>query len=114
MAIDKIGQEVKVGDWAAITQHNEVYVGKVIKATTTVTIAINRAQEWLLNNQKEWNKIHWKDQEAEWEKMFGPDAIKKFGTWGFRQNPSWVRDDKYIKITPTKEMELKYENGIEI
>lgn len=112
MPKDVIGQDVKIGDWAVITQHNEVFVGKVVNAGSTITIAINRAQEWLLKNQKEFDKIKsWEKKHEEWEKMFGINAFKNFGGWGYRQNPSWVRDGKFVKIEPTKKLLDYYENG---
>lgn len=112
MIKDIVGQEVNIGDWAVITQHNQVYVGKVIRAENSITISENRAREWYQNNRKEFDKINWKDKKAEWEKMFGIDAIKKFGIWN--HDPSWVRDGKFVKVQPTKEMELQYENGKQI
>lgn len=113
MAIQKdiIGQEVKIGDWAAITQHNRVFVGKIVKANNSITIAENRAQEFLVNNPKVFDKMSWQQRSDYWISTFGTDAIKKFGHWN--SIPSWVRDGKFVKIEPTKEMMLQYENGRE-
>lgn len=109
MLKDIVGQEIKVGDWAVITQHNAVYVGKVVKAENSITIAENRAKEWYSNNSKLFHKLNWQERLAEWKKMFGQDALKKFGHWN--EGPSWVRDGKFVKIEPTKELMLQYENG---
>lgn len=114
MAIDKIGQEVNVGDWAAITQWNEVFIGKVIKVgEKTITIAVNRMQEYIKSDyMPKFN--NYIDKDVYLQKQFGLDYKDKFGWDGYRQNPDWVRDGKFIKITPTKKMELDYENGREI
>ena len=114
MAIDKIGQEVNVGDWAAITQHNNVFIGKVIKAgNKSITIAINRMQQFIVEGGVK-NARTVKDFEDILIPIFGVDCIKKFGSPFGYGNPDWARDNKFIKINPTRKMELDYENGVNI
>lgn len=102
MAKDRLGQEVKVGDWCAITQHNEIYVGKVIKCGNTVTIAQNIREAFIIQNKLG----NWRNYEKN-KKMFE----SAFPGMRFSNNTlSFVRDNKFIKITPTRQMELDYEN----
>lgn len=101
--IDRLGQEVNVGDWCAITQHNEVYVGKVIKAGNSVTIARDRIEGEVINKGY---KRNWKQYQNELKEL-----QKIFPSLTYIPTPlSFVRDNKFIKITPTRDMELKYEN----
>ena len=120
MAIDRLGQEVKVGDWCAITQHNEVYVGKVIKEGTTVTIARNRIESDLIGlKQKSYYNggptYIYKELGDTFENFLNKRYNIDFKTFHKSVSYSWsplsfVRDNKFIKITPTREMELAYEN----
>tara|TARA_R110000744_G_scaffold343653_1_gene448882 strand:+ start:1514 stop:1837 length:324 start_codon:yes stop_codon:yes gene_type:complete len=101
--IDCIGQEVELGDWCAVTQHNAIYVGKVIKAGTSVTIACSSQDEFLMTNSK-FKKIKvWKNKVDYMKRRFGPDATPH------TRSPSWARDGKFIKISPTPKMQSDYD-----
>ena len=101
--IDFIGQEIVVGDWAVVTQHNALYIGKVVKAGTSVTIAINSVDEFI-KTSKSFSKIKsWQDRSDFIKKRFGPKSIY------YPSNPSWARNGKFIKITPTEEMLISYD-----
>ena len=118
MAIDRLGQEVNIGDWCAITQHNEVYVGKVIKKANSVTIARNRIEADLMKiNSKIWYGANSTPKElngetiSDWMKRVYNVDYKDYIKQTQSTYPlSFARDNKFIKITPTRDMELKYEN----
>ena len=101
--IDHIGQEVEVGDWCAITQHNTIYVGKVIKAGDSVTIATNSINEFIKTNKSFKALKSWQDRKKMIESKFGT------GTSYHDFGPSWARDGKFLKIKPTAKMEMEYD-----
>jgi hypothetical protein len=101
--IDYIGQEIVVGDWAAVTQNNTIYVGKVIKAGKTVTIAIDSIDEFILTDSKFKRASGWEERRDIVRKKFGQKT-----NW-FRRGPDWARDGKFIKITPTEKMLAGYD-----
>lgn len=98
--VDHIGQEIVIGDWAVVTQHNRLYVGKVIKAGNSVTIAVDAKDEFIQVNPQ-FKKLPWQDK----HKVLKAKGYS--GSW----NPacSWARDGKFIKITPTEEMLIAYD-----
>tara|TARA_R110002073_G_scaffold192565_1_gene351382 strand:+ start:610 stop:942 length:333 start_codon:yes stop_codon:yes gene_type:complete len=103
--IDCIGQKVELDDWCAVTQHNSIYVGKVIKAGSSVTISCSSRDEFIMTDAG-LNKIKgWHDKKKYMENMFGPDA-----TPSIKHSPSWARNGKFVKITPTKDMLVKYDS----
>ncbi len=102
--IDHIGQEIVVGDWAAVTQNNVIHVGKVIKASSTVTIAINSREEFMLTNKPFLKLKSWKDKRDFLEKKYG-----KHNSYWRTLSPSWARGGKFIKITPTNKMIIDYD-----
>lgn len=101
--IDRVGQVVNVNDWAAITQHNEIFVGKVIKAGNSITIAVDSIHEKAIKNKIA--TASWA-QKREWIDKNYPHKKYSYYSW-----PSWARDGKFIKITPTEEMLLAYDKS---
>tara|TARA_R110000803_G_scaffold15548_2_gene42912 strand:- start:259 stop:579 length:321 start_codon:yes stop_codon:yes gene_type:complete len=101
--VDFIGQEIVVGDWAVVTQHNALYVGKVVKAGTSVTIAVNAQDEFTKTSSVFKNAKGWEAKALLVKKKFGPHARP------YAHQPSWSRDGKFIKITPTEEMMIGYD-----
>ena len=101
---DHIGQEIVVGDWAAVTQHNTIYVGKVIKANSSVTIAINSKEEFMQTNKEYLKLKNYIDKTDFLRNTFG----KRNGS-GLLCGPGWARDGKFIKIEPTDEMLVNYD-----
>lgn len=119
MAIDRLGQEVNVGDWCAITQNNQVFVGKVVKSGNSVTIARNRIEADLMslkfssyyNTPTYIHKELGDTFEGFLKKRYNVDFNTFKKSVNYDYSPlSFARDNKFIKITPTKDMELKYEN----
>ena len=102
--LDYIGQEVNIGDWCAVTQNNRVHVGKVIKAGSSVTIAINYKEEFMQTDKSYMNLKTWKDKRNMLISKFGSDK----GAY-FLSGPSWARDGKFVKITPTDKMLMEYD-----
>lgn len=100
--IDHIGQEIVVGDWAAVTQNNIMYVGQVIKATSTVTIALDSMDEFR-KTDKSYLTAKWQDQEKIIKNKFGPKATR------WVDSPSWIRHGKFVKINPTDKMIVDYD-----
>lgn len=105
VTVDHLGQEVKVGDWAAMTQNNKIYAGKVIRisAKGNPTIVRNSVDEFI-----KVNKVY--KRTPDWQ-MQNEILIKKFGQEYSRYqwlSPDWVRDTKFIKINPTEDMINKY------
>jgi hypothetical protein len=100
--IDFIGQEVNIGDWAVVTQNNSLHVGKVIKAGNSVTIAVDSIDEFIKTDKSFINTSGWKNRRDFIKKKFG---INRY----YPMNPSWARDGKFIKITPTEEMMVDYD-----
>ena len=49
--IDFIGQEVELGDWCTVTQNNILYVGKVVRIKSSVTIARTSIDEYMLTDK---------------------------------------------------------------
>jgi|TARA_R110000764_G_scaffold85829_2_gene166485 hypothetical protein len=103
--IDCIGQKVELGDWCAVTQHNSIYVGKVIKAGSSVTIACSSRDEFIMIDAGLKRARGWHDKKKYMENMFGPGV-----TPHIKHSPSWARDGKFVKITPTRDMLVKYDS----
>lgn len=101
--VDFIGQEVELGDWCTVTQNNSLYVGKVIKAGNSVTIACNSIDEYILTDKNFSKIIKWDDKKTHIQAKFGPKA-----SWR-STSPSWARDGKFVKITPTQKMLIDYD-----
>ncbi len=99
---DHIGQIVNEGDWCAVTQNNTMYVGMVIKATTTVTIALDSVDQFRKTN-KAYLEADWKDQNKILKNKFGNNACK------WVDSPGWIRHGKFVKINPTDEMLSNYD-----
>ena len=105
---DHIGQEIRLGDWAAITQNNMVHVGKIISISKSgaPTIARDSVEEFAFGSS-EYKKLNsnWKTYKK------ARDFIKnKFPNHsGFVRLCSWCRDTKFVKINPTNEMLIKYD-----
>lgn len=101
--VDFIGQEVKLGDWCTVTQYNCLYVGKVIKTGSTVTIACSSIDEYILTDKKFSKITRWEDKRTHIEARFGPKV-----SW-LSKSPTWARDGKFVKITPTQKMLIDYD-----
>jgi len=103
---DHLGQECKVGDWAAMTQNNVIYAGKIVKMSKNgnPTVAENSVQEFAITNPKFKKLTSWKDKEALMVQHFGSKYARAF--W---YTASWCRDKKFIKIEPTTDMIIKYD-----
>lgn len=106
---DHIGQVFELGDWCAITSNNEVYVGRIISISkaSAPTIARDSMEEWCFHN-KEWKRLsnNWKTSQL------ARDLVtKQFpkNTSGFVNILGWCRAKKFVKITPTMEMQIKYD-----
>lgn len=102
---DHIGQLVNVGDWCAVTQKNEMYVGRVIKATTTVTIAMDSVDEFRKTDKTYLEADTWQEQAKMLKDKFGGNHNR----WG--NSPDWIRHGKFVKINPTTDMLIKYDVG---
>lgn len=101
---DHIGQEIKIGDWCAMTQNNQVHVGKIVSMSSkgNPTICRDSVEEYVQDNITEWNKLSWEDA-----KKF---IISKFpGHSGYIPRLSWCRDKKFVKINPTDKMLVGYD-----
>lgn len=120
MAKDFLGQQIVVGDWCAVTQHNSVIVGKVIREGNSVTIARNRIEELIMLDPKLNNYYYLKNKDLinilDNNNIIFEDFMNNINSSGsstYSNRPlSFIRDNKFVKIHPTKDMELKYENII--
>ena len=105
---DHIGQEFQIGDWAAITQNNEVHVGKIVSISKNgaPTICRNNVEEWTMKNEA-YKKLgtSWKTYEAR-EKMI---KSKFPGHSGHVRKLSYCRDKKFVVINPSEKMILDYD-----
>ena len=103
--IDFLGQEVKIGDWAVVTQNNSLYIGKVVKAGASVTIAVDSEDEFIKTDSK-FGRLSWQDKKIFMTKRFGPKS-----KWFPSAPRTFARDGKFIKITPTEEMLMNYDKS---
>jgi hypothetical protein len=105
---DVIGQEISINDWCAITQRNQVFVGKVVSISSkgAVTIAIDSVDEYVYTNKAELNALDYKQKNIHMQKAF--PKVKDPRWWN---ECSWARDNKFVKIYPTKEILLAYDKG---
>ena len=100
---DHLGREINVGDWCAMTQNNEIYVGKIIKISKNgaPSIARNSFEEFMVMDPK-FKSLSWKDKIKTLENKFGPGHSH----WGV---PSWCRQKKFVRINPTDDMIISYD-----
>jgi len=113
MAKDHIGQDIELGDWAAITQNNMVQVGKIVSISKkgAPTIARNSVEEFCQGNGK-WKTLNssYKTSQQAREML-----VQKFPKKYKAQNEayvrllSWCRDTKFVKINPTEAMIIAYD-----
>ena len=105
---DHIGQEFELGDWAAITQNNEVHVGKIVSISKAgaPTICRDSVEEWAMKDPvfKKIDKTWRGDGERK-------KAIQnKFpGHSGYVRKLSYCRDKKFVIINPTDAMIIAYD-----
>lgn len=105
---DHLGREINIGDWCAMTQNNEIYVGRVIRISSkgAPTIARNSVEEFMATDKK------YKKLESSWKTRPQAQAIldTRFGPghsmWGA---PGWCRKKKFVKINPTDDMIVSYD-----
>ena len=102
--VDYIGQNVEVGDWCAVTQNNSIHVGKVIRAGSSVTISCSSRDEFIMTDAGLSKITSWVERNKYMESIFGTGATPH------TNSPSWARDGKFVKITPTRDMLVKYDS----
>lgn len=101
---DYIGQEIKLGDWCAITQNNQVHVGKIVSISDkgSPTICRDSVEEYVFDNSSEYNKLSYRDR-------YSFVSSKFPGHRGYVDRLSYCRDKKFIKINPTDKMLVGYD-----
>lgn len=111
MCKDYLGQEVSLGDWCAVTQHNQIFIGKVVKVGNSVQIAIDSCNEFLLFWKKDPKnpKNKWDQQNEAFFNKFGITKRDWYISNNYATNPTVARDGKFIKVCPTIEMEKRYD-----
>ena len=100
---DHLGREINIGDWCAMTQNNEIYVGKIVKMSKNgaPSIARNSVEEFMVMDPKS-KHLNWKEKREFMEKKFGPGHSH----WGVT---SWCRQKKFVKIMPSDDMIVAYD-----
>lgn len=101
---DHLGEEIKLGDWCAMTQNNSIYVGKIIKlsAKGNPTVARDSVEEFMATN-KTFKAADWTTQRQMIQSRFPSTTRSRWGA------PDWCRDKKFVRINPTNKMLKEYD-----
>lgn len=102
MVIDRLNNEIKIGDWVACTSKNDLIVGKVIRLTnSSVVVSENIIQEELEDkNISGFSKV-----KKYLEDNYPDKDVMVMARW---YKLSHIRDSKFVKIYPTTDLVYKY------
>ena len=105
---DHIGQEFELGDWAAITQNNEVHVGKIVSISKSgaPTICRDSIEEFTIKDPA-YKKLGSSWSTYDLRKAMIKNRFK--GHSGYVHVLSYCRKKKFVVIKPTMKMLSDYD-----